>query len=198
MVRSNFHQLWDVAVRKPQQSTLEATMKLKRSSLRIHRILAPQCETINKLSRGEFQLIPNWAQVFYRDIYDHLARIDALNQAIRDRADNALMIYLSSVAHRQNESMRVLSMVATIFLPLTLVAGIYGMNFQHMPELSWQWGYFAVLGFMGLVILGTLIWFWTRQWITWGRKKVGRTMLFAVEPKIITGRTSGKYKSSNG
>ena len=174
-------------IRNPQQATLEAILKLKRSTLRIHRVMAPQREVMNRLSRGEFPIIKREAQIFYRDIYDHLVRIEDLNQITRDRADNALATYLSSVANRQNETMRVLSIVATIFLPLTLVAGIYGMNFEYMPELAWEWGYFAVLGLIGAVIAGAIWWFWARNWITWGRRRITRIRPFAVEPKKLIG-----------
>ncbi|HUV75407.1 MAG TPA: magnesium transporter CorA family protein, partial [Dehalococcoidales bacterium] len=104
----------------PQQSILEAVLRLKRSTLRIHRVTAPQREILNRLSRGEFSLIKQEAQIFYRDVYDHLVSIEDLNQNVRDSADNALTTYLSSVANRQNETMKVLSIVAAIFLPLTL------------------------------------------------------------------------------
>jgi len=110
-------------IRRPQQSTIEAILKLKRSTLRIHRVMATQREVLNRLSRREFPLIREEALIFYRDIYDHVVRIEDLNQTLRDRADNALATYLSSVANRQNETMRILSMVATIFLPLALIAG---------------------------------------------------------------------------
>lgn len=174
-------------IRSPQQATLEAILKLKRSTLRIHRVMAPQREVLNRLSRREFQIIRDEAQIFYRDIYDHIVRIEDLNQGLRDRADNALATHLSSVANRQNETMRVLSIVATIFLPLTLLAGIYGMNFEYMPELKWQWGYFTVLGFMGIVI-GIVMWrFWAGQWFSWGRKQVVRVKPFVVEPEKLIG-----------
>lgn len=171
----------------PQQATLEAILKLKRSTLRIHRVMAPQREVLNRLSRREFPLIREEALIFYRDIYDHIVRIEDLNQTLRDRADNALATYLSSVANRQNETMRVLSIVATIFLPLTLVAGIYGMNFENMPELKWAWGYFAVLGLIGTVIAGALWWFWARRWIGWGRRQMARVRPFAVEREKLRG-----------
>lgn len=172
-------------ISNPQQATLEAIMKLKRSMLRVHRVIAPQREVMSRLSRGEFPIIRSEAQIFYRDVYDHLVRIEDMNQNMRDRADNALSTYLSSVANRQNETMRVLSIVATIFLPLMLVAGIYGMNFKYMPELEWPWAYFAVLGFIGFVILLALWRFWARNWITWGRQKVRRVRLFAIEPEKL-------------
>jgi magnesium transporter len=174
-------------LRQPQQATLEAILKLKRSTLRIHRVMAPQREVLNRLSRGEFTPIKGEAQIFYRDIYDHLVRIEDLNQNIRDMADNALSTYLSSVANRQNETMRVLSIVATIFLPLTLLAGIYGMNFEYMPELKWHWGYFMVLGIMGAVIVSVIWRFWASRWIGWGRSQVRRVGLFTVEPERLIG-----------
>jgi magnesium transporter len=175
------------AIRAPHQTTLEAVLKLKRSALRVHRIMAPQREVLNRLSRGEFSIIEREAQIFYRDIYDHLVRLEDLNQSIRDSADNTLSTYLSSVANRQNETMKVLSIVATIFLPLTLLAGIYGMNFDYMPELSWRWGYFAVLGVIAAVIVGAIWWFWARNWINWGRRRIKRVRPFAVEPKKLAG-----------
>jgi magnesium transporter len=184
------------SIRVPQQATLEAILKLKRSTLHIHRIMAPQREVLNRLSRGEFPLIKREAQIFYRDIYDHLVRIEDLNQSIRDSADNAMATYLSSVANRQNETMKVLSMVATIFLPLTLVAGIYGMNFEYMPELGWSWGYFAVLGLIAFVIIGAMWWFWARNWISWGRRRIKRVRPFAVEPKRLAGYLGQALKLS--
>ena len=172
-------------VRSPQKSTIEAILKLKRSTLRVHRVMAPQREVLNRLSRGEFPLIREAAQIFYRDIYDHVARIEDLNQTLRDRADYALATYLSSVANRQNEVMKVLSIIAAIFLPLTLVAGIYGMNFENMPELRVPWAYFAVLGFMGIVIIGVIWWFWVRNWIGWGRKRAIWVKPFTVAPEKL-------------
>jgi len=175
------------SIRNPQQATLEAILKLKRSALRIHRGISPQRDVLNRLSRGEFPLIKAEAQIFYRDVYDHLMRIEDLNQLIRDRADNALATYMSSVANRQNETMRILSIVAAIFMPLTLIAGIYGMNFEYMPELKWHWGYFAVLGLMGTAIVAVLWWFWARSWITWGRRQASRVKFIAVPREKLIG-----------
>lgn len=174
-------------IHNPQQSTLEAILKLKRSVLRVHRVMVPQREVINRLSRREFSIIGEEAGIFYRDVYDHIVRIEDLGQSLRDRADNALATHLSSVANRQNETMRVLSTVATIFLPLALVAGIYGMNFEYMPELGWHWGYFAVLTFVGAAIIAAVSWFWARKWIAWSRRRVARFRPFAVEPEKLVG-----------
>jgi len=174
-------------IRNPQQAILEAVLKLKRSTLRIHRVTVPQREVLNRLSRGEFKIISQQAEIFYRDVYDHLVRVQDLNQTIRDRADYALNTYLSSVANRQNETMRVLSIVATIFMPLTLLAGIYGMNFAYMPELGWRWGYFAVLAFIGAVIIAALWFFSAKRWLGWGQRQARRARLFAIEPEKLVG-----------
>ncbi len=179
-------------IHRPQQSVLDAIMKLKRSSLKVHRVMAPQRDVLNRLSRGEFPIIDKESQIFFRDIYDHVVRIEDLVQSLLDRADNALATYLSSIANKQNETMRVLSIVATIFMPLTLLAGIYGMNFDYMPELTWRWGYFAVLGIIGLVIL-VLVWrFWANGWFAWGRRKITWAKPFMIEGKKIQG-----YLTSN-
>ncbi|MBI2866899.1 MAG: magnesium/cobalt transporter CorA [Chloroflexi bacterium] len=158
------------AILQPQESTLRAILNLKRSALRLHRILAPQREVLNRLSRREFPLIREEALFFYRDVYDHLVRLEDFNQGLRERTESAITIYLSSIANRQNETMKVISIFAAIFLPLALVASIYGMNFENMPELKWRWGYFAVLGVMGTVALAAIGWLWARRLITWGRK----------------------------
>lgn len=168
-------------LRSPDQSTLEGILKVKRSMLRIQRVMVPQREIFNRLSRAEFSMISQEAQIFYRDIYDHVVRIEDMNQTLREMADHAMTTYLSSVTIRQNEIMRVLSIVASIFLPLTLVTGIYGMNFENMPELQWPWAYFAVLGFMALVTIVNIWLFWVRGWITWGRRQAARSQPFGKD-----------------
>jgi magnesium transporter len=174
-------------IHRPQQNVLDAIMKLKRSALKVHRVMAPQRDVLNRLCRGEFPVIKKEAQIFYRDVFDHVVRIEDLNQTLLDRADNALATYLSSVANKQNETMRVLSIVATIFMPLTLLAGIYGMNFDNMPELHWSWGYFMVLGIIGFVIL-VLVWrFWASGWFAWGKRRITWVKPFMVEGKKIQG-----------
>ena len=103
--------------------------------------------------------------MYYRDIYDHVVRLEDLNQTIRDRSDNALNTYLSSVANRQNEVMKTLAVVAAIFMPLTLLAGIYGMNFENMPELRSSSGYFILLGIMATVATTLVLLFRRKRWL---------------------------------
>ena len=181
-------------IHRPQQSVLDAIMKLKRAGLKVHRVMAPQRDVLNRLSRGEFPIIKKDSQIFFRDIYDHVVRIEDLVQSQLDRSDNALATYLSSVANRQNETMRVLSIVATIFMPLTLLVGIYGMNFYYMPELTWRWGYFMVLGIIGFVVL-VLVWrFWASGWFAWGRRRMTWIKPFMVEGKKIRGYLTTNLK----
>ncbi|MFC2033442.1 magnesium/cobalt transporter CorA [Chloroflexota bacterium] len=175
-------------LRKPQQKTLEAILKLKRSAVHLHRVMAPQREVLNRMSRGDFKLIGDDAKVFYRDIYDHIVRIEDLNQTTRDMTDNALATYMSSIGNKQNEVMKILSIVAAIFLPLGLLTGIFGMNFTNMPELNISWGYYAVIGFIGFAILFILGIFWTQGWVNWGRRKISIPKTFMVDKSKLLGR----------
>ncbi len=185
-------------IHRPHQNVLDGILKLKRSSLKVHRIMAPQREVLNRLSRGEFPMIKPEAQIFYRDIYDHIVRIEDLNQTILDRTDNAIATYLSSVGNRQNETMKVLSVVATIFMPLTLLVGIYGMNFEYMPELGWRWGYFAILGIIGVVTLVLLWRFWVGGWFAWGRKRMSWMKPFIIETRKLRGYLAPNPKTRRG
>ena len=172
----------DDALDRPEREVLQAILRLKRSALRVQRVMGPQREVMARLARGDFRLVPIELGIYYRDIYDHVARIEDLTQMIRERADNALTTYLSAVGIRQNETMRVLSIVASVFLPLTLLAGIYGMNFENMPELGWEYGYFVILGVMLATTIGVVWSFWARSWIRTGRKTLSGALDFAVDP----------------
>lgn len=155
----------ETVLRRPERPALETVAQIKRAAVRLERALVPQLDVVNRLSRGEFPLISDRARLYYRDIHDHLFRISGLIQTIQDRSDSTLNLYLLSVANQQNQVMKVLSIMTSIFLPATLIASIYGMNFQYMPELQWPWGYWGALGTMAAVILGMLAWFRRRHWI---------------------------------
>jgi len=151
-------------------------MELKRSVLRLRRISAKQMDIFYRMSRGEIHLIPQQMLPFYRDIYDHLIRVTDLAENYRDLLSGALEAYLSVVSNRMNEIMKVLTIFSAIMLPLTFIAGLYGMNFDNLPELHWAYSYFVVLGLMLIVALGMLYGFWRRGWIGKGPQK-------AVQPK---------------
>jgi magnesium transporter len=153
------------ALHEPKRETLMSIMQLKRSILALTRVILPQREIVNRLSRGEYALISERAQIYYRNIYDHLVRIEMLTLGLRDIAESVLSTYLSSVSNRMNEVMKVLTLIATIFIPLTFVAGIYGMNFANMPELEWKYGYFIILIVMAVIGVSLAVYFKRRRWL---------------------------------
>ncbi|MBI3743457.1 MAG: magnesium/cobalt transporter CorA [Chloroflexi bacterium] len=159
-------------VSRPERARLDIVLSIKRSTVRIQRRIAPGREVLNRLSRGEFALVSPDAARFFRDVYDRAVWVEGVNNAISERADHTMMLYLSSFANRQNESIRLLSIVTVIFMPLMLIAAIYGMNFHNMPELKWKYGYFSMLGVMAVFALGISAIFWGKRWITWGRSGV--------------------------
>ncbi len=175
----------DSVIERPDPNALEAILELKRSSFQLRRAIAPQREMLNRLSRAEFAHVTGDALPYYRDIYDTILRIDSQNETLRDRADTTLSVYLSLVANQQNDLMRVLAVVATVFMPLGLIAGIYGMNFEYIPELSVRWGYFAVLGVMATAIAVVLWVFWARRWISIGRRQLVRFRPTTIAPERL-------------
>jgi magnesium transporter len=150
---------------RPDQSLLQEVLLLKHNVQRLRRTILPQRDVVNRISRGEFpSVIRSEMNIYFRDIYDHVVRVQELMESVRDLADGVLNTYLSSVNNRMNEVMKTLSVVATILLPLTFIASIYGMNFEHMPELTWHFGYFIVLGAMAAVAAGMVAFFRLRRW----------------------------------
>ncbi|MHC1784929.1 MAG: magnesium/cobalt transporter CorA [Anaerolineaceae bacterium] len=156
--------LEDQVLSKPTPNTLERILNLKHSTMALRRIIGPQREVMNRLSRDEFVLIDEQSRIYFRDIYDHLVRIQDLTESIRDLESGAMDIYLSSTSLRLNEVMKALTIVSTIFLPLTFVAGVYGMNFLYMPELKWHLGYPFVWLIFLLIVIGMMIFFKIRKW----------------------------------
>jgi len=158
-------QLEAEALHEPKRETLMSIMQLKRSILALTRVILPQREIVNRLSRGEYALISERTQIYYRNIYDHLVRIEMLTLGLRDMTESVLSTYLSSVSNRMNEVMKVLTLIATIFIPLTFIAGIYGMNFANMPELQWRYGYFTILIVMAVIGISLAVYFKRRSWL---------------------------------
>lgn len=156
---------------RPSQQTLSRIHGLKRELLLLRRVLWPQRELLTTLMRTEDQLINADTQVYFRDCHDHSVQIIELLESFREMATSMLDIYLSSISQRTNETMRVLTIIATIFIPLTFVVGVYGMNFEHadspwaMPELGWYYGYPMVWAVMIATTAGLLWFFRRRGWI---------------------------------
>ena len=152
-------------LRKADNRILAEVIRLKRNVLRMRRISQKQLDILYRLSHGEFAQIDQQMLPFYRDVYDHLLRVSDLSESYRDLADSLMNTYLSVLSNRTNEVMKTLTIFSAIMLPLTVITGIYGMNFENMPELKTRTGYFVVLSVMGFVVLTLIFYFWRQGWI---------------------------------
>jgi magnesium transporter len=159
-------ELEDRAVDDPTPEVLERLMMVKSDLLQIRRFLGPVRDVVAQLARGEFGFVGAQMQLYFRDILDHLMRTMEMIEVYRDLVSGARDIYLSSMSQRLNEVMKVLTIFATIMLPLSLVAGIYGMNIEHLwPPTDRPWSFALVMGMM-LAITGALLYFFRRRrWI---------------------------------
>jgi magnesium transporter len=152
-------------VADPTTETLHIIHALKRDMIFLRKSVWPLREIISVLERGESALIQESTLIYLRDVYDHTIQVIDTVETFRDMVSGMLDIYLSSVSNRMNEVMKVLTIIATIFIPLTLIAGIYGMNFQYMPELGWRWGYPMVWLVMLVVGALMLVYFRRKRWL---------------------------------
>ena len=155
----------DKLVTDPKAETLQIIHDLKREMIFLRKSVWPLREVINRLERSESALIKKSTLVYLRDVYDHTIQVMDSVDTFRDTLSGMLDIYLSSVSNRMNEIMKVLTIIATIFIPLTFIAGVYGMNFRRMPELVQPWGYPAVLIVMLVIALIMLVYFRRKKWI---------------------------------
>jgi len=150
---------------KPDPETLMSIRELKKEMIFLRKSIWPLREVINGLDRSESPLIHESTNAYLRDVYDHTIQIIDTVESFRDMISGMLDIYLSSLSNKMNEVMKVLTIFASIFIPLTFIAGLYGMNFRFMPELEWQWGYFAVLFVMVLAGGSMLLYFRRKKWL---------------------------------
>ena len=159
-------------MKRGNNKILEEIMDVRRSVARLKRISARQLDVLYRISHGEFSQIPEQVLPFYRDVHDHLLRIADLAETYRDLVSGLFDIHFSVTASKTNDVMKVLAVFSAIILPLSLIAGIYGMNFDNIPELHTKYGYFITLGLMFIVGVGLLFYFWRKGWI-FERKDVG-------------------------
>lgn len=152
-------------VRKPSPETLQTIHNLKRDMIFLRKSVWPLREVVSGLQRGDSVLIGESTRVFLRDVYDHTIQVMDTVETFRDMVSGMLDIYLSSISNRMNEVMKFLTIIATIFIPLTFLAGIYGMNFKYMPELEWHWGYFGALSIMVVIGIFMFIYFRRKKWL---------------------------------
>ena len=149
--------LQQTVVADPKPETLKEIHGLKRQLLFLRRAVWPLRDAMNNLSRSECPFLQEATKLFFRDVYDHVVQIVDTIETLREMVSASLDIYLSSISYRLNAVMRVLTVITTIFMPLSFIASIYGMNFEYMPELKWGYGYFLIIGMIA-VICGTLYW----------------------------------------
>lgn len=154
----------EVLLANPGKEVLRRLHLLKRRALLLRRAVWPLREVIAALERQEGGLVRASTRLYLRDVYDHTIQIMDTADTSRDLLAGLLDLYLSSVSNKLNEVMKVLTIIATLFIPLTFLAGVYGMNFKHMPELEWPWGYPAVLVVMAASALGMLLYFRRKKW----------------------------------
>ena len=158
-------QLEEELISDPQSSLLTTIYHYKRELLLLRKSVWPLREVINQLHKEVSPLIQEGTQVYLRDLYDHAIQAIDTVEVFRDAITGLQDLYMSSVSNRMNEIMKVLTIMASIFIPLTFIAGIYGMNFEYMPELKWQWGYFAAWGVMAGCAAAMLIYFRKKKWL---------------------------------
>lgn len=163
-------ELEDEVVVNPTRKTLEKIYKIRRELLTLRRAIWPQRDAINVLIRDTSDLISPEVRIYLRDCYDHTVQVMDMVETYRELSSGLMDVYLSSVGNKMNEIMKLLTVISSIFIPLTFVAGVYGMNFNtekspwNMPELSWYLGYPLCLGLMAAIASGLVYFFWRRGW----------------------------------
>ena len=155
----------DELEKDPSIETLHRIRALKKEALFLRKSIWPLREMINGLGKLDSDLVKESIVSYLRDVYDHTIQIIDNIETFRDILSGLLDVYLSAISNRMNEVMKVLTIIATIFIPLTFMAGIYGMNFQHMPELAWAWAYPVLLGLMAAIAVFMLFFFKRKKWL---------------------------------
>ncbi len=164
-VGEQVEELEEEITHNPDRENLSTIYALKRELIYMRKAIWPLREIVSTLLRDENSLIRKDTHKYLRDVYDHTIQVIDTTESYRDVTASLLDLYMSGVSNRTNDTMKVLTIISTIFMPLTFIAGIYGMNFDFMPELKWRYGYFAVVGIMFIISLIMLYWFRRKRWI---------------------------------
>jgi magnesium transporter len=164
-IGEDIEELEEEVIEKPAPVTVESIHNLKRELLFLRKSVWPLREAVASLEKGESSLIQERTTVYLRDVYDHTIQVIDTIETFRDMVSGMMDVYLSSLSNRMNEVMKVLTIIATLFIPLTFIAGIYGMNFKYMPELEWHYGYGLVWVVMALVACLMLLYFRRKKWL---------------------------------
>ena len=164
-VGERMEELHGALLASPSPRMQQSLHQLRREMVLLRKSVWPLREVLSGLERGQSGLIGKETYIYLRDVYDHTVHVIDTIETFRDMIGGLMDIYLMSLSNRMNEIMKVLTIIATIFMPLTFIAGVYGMNFRHMPELGWEWGYPLVLLLMAVVAGVMLLFFRRKKWI---------------------------------
>ncbi len=164
-IDNELDKLENLALTNPNPNVLERLMNVKRELQGLRKVIYPQREAISNISLGRYNFISEDTKTYCRDLYDHMVILTDLLEDYRETIASVMEINLSVTSNKLNEVMKVLTVIATVLMPLTLIASIYGMNFKFMPELNWKYGYFITLGFMLVVLVITVIFLKRKKWI---------------------------------
>lgn len=156
--------LEDKIVLNPSKNTLQEIYNVRRELLALRRSIWPLRNLFNELTREDNDLISKEVYIYFRDCYYHTIQILDILETYRELASSLMDVLISSMSNKMNEVITLLTIISSIFIPLTFIAGLYGMNFEYMPELKWRWGYFASLLLMFLIAGGMIFYFWRRGW----------------------------------
>jgi len=161
----NIEDIEDTMIANPTPETLRAIHKLRRKMISLRKSVWPLREVVSAFERSDSSLIEESTRIYLKDVYDHTIQVIDTVETFRDMLSGMLDIYLSSISNKMNEIMKVLTIIATIFIPLTFIVGVYGMNFEYMPELKWRWSYPFIWFVMLMVGFSMLIYFRKKKWI---------------------------------
>ncbi len=164
-LEDRFETLEDDVMSRPQDAQVEEIHRLKRQVIAFRKAIRPLREVVSTLANEEQKLVNQMIEPFLRDLYDHSIQVSDSLETLRDLVSGLMDTYLSTLSNRMNEVMKVLTMIATIFIPLSFLAGVYGMNFEYMPELDYRYSYFILLGVMFSVLVLMLIFFKRKRWL---------------------------------
>lgn len=148
-----------------ENAILNDILTAKSSALRLRRILLPQRNVLEHLAHDDLSVIPAETRIYFQDLYDHILRLADLAESMRDLVNGTMTIHLTLASNRLNEIMKVLTIISTIFMPLSFIAGVYGMNFEFLPELQWRYGYFFTWVIFLVIVGGMLAFFRARRWL---------------------------------
>lgn len=164
-VEEQIEMLEDILLDNPDNSTKGKIHHLKKEMIRIRKSIAPLREAISRFSKSDSPMVEDSTLTYIRDLYDHTIQIMDSVDNFRDVLNGLQDLYISEMSFRMNQVMQVLTIITTIFVPLSFLAGLYGMNFAYMPELQFKYGYFVLLGVMLIVGIGLLLWFRKQKWL---------------------------------